>query len=114
MGFKVKNAGQATGYQPTKQRGQVVEANRVAQEQLKAAQVEFDKIKKAQQEQMESMERTQIVPPPAPPEAQSMNVDEQRKKKAGSMRGSLMAGDTGGYNPATGSAGRLGGRSLLG
>lgn len=117
MGFRVKNLGQATGVQPTKQRGEIVEANRVAKEQVaeQAAQIaEYNKkLAEQMKEQQDSAERTQVI---APPDAQDLsNVGDQRDRRVArsSSRGSLLAGNTGGYNPATG-GGRLGGRGLLG
>jgi hypothetical protein len=52
------------------------------------------------------------------PDAESIFGNSERQQKArraerSSSRRSLLAGNTGGYNPATG-GGRLGGRSLLG
>jgi len=70
---------------------------------------QMDKIREIQ----ESAARTQVM---APPDAQdfSRGGDEGDKRlRKSSARGSLLAGNTGGYNPATG-GGRLGGRSLLG
>jgi hypothetical protein len=81
---------------------QVAEYNRLLAEQAA-------KIREIQ----ESAERTQVM---APPEAQDFSKgaeqDDKRVRRS-SSRGSLLAGNTGGYNPATG-GGRLGGRSLLG
>ena len=114
MGFRVPTGSQATGTTTAnKAKGQIVEGNRVAQEQLAAynRQIEEQKQRLAQQA---SAERTQVM---APPEAQVIgsSAADPRQKKMGGQRGSLMAGNTGGYNPATG-GGRLGGamRSLLG
>jgi hypothetical protein len=129
---------------PRKAEGQLVEANRVANQQAavaaaqqaeynrkiaeqaaaqKAAQEaqvaeynrrmaeQMEKIRE-QQEATASAERTQAM---TPPDAQAIGAQNQTAgRRRRSNRGSLLAGDTGGYNPATGSAGRLGARSLLG
>jgi len=107
---------------PRKAEGQITEANRVAKEQAAVASAQMAEYNRRLQEQaeriremQESADRTQAM---QPPEAQAIGAtatEEQRKRKMGSSRGSLLAGNTGGYNPATGS-GRLGGamRSLLG
>ena len=48
--------------------------------------------------------------------AQSGEANAQRPtgRRRGTGRGSLLVGNTGGYNPATGGSGGLGSRSLLG
>jgi hypothetical protein len=145
-GARVPTGAQAAGIvTPRKAEGQLVEANRVSQQQAaevaaqrtayeaeaqrqaaaqKAAydtqvaeynrklQEQMDRIRE-QQEQQASAERTQAM---TPPEAQNFSkTGEQGDKRLrrSSARVSLLAGNTGGYNPATG-GGRLGGRSLLG
>jgi hypothetical protein len=115
MGFRVPTGSQATGMTTAnKAKGQAVEGNRVAQEQLVAFNRQIEEQKQRLREQTESVERMQVM---APPEAQAIGspASDPRQKKMGGQRGSLMAGNTGGYNPATG-GGRLGGamRSLLG
>ena len=115
MGFRVPTGSQATGMTTAnKAKGQAVEGNRVAQEQLVAYNRQIEEQKQRLREQTESVERMQVM---APPEAQAIGspAPDPRQKKMGGQRGSLMAGNTGGYNPATG-GGRLGGamRSLLG
>ena len=123
MGFKIPTFSQATRtVTPRKAEGQVTEANRVAQQQaaVAAAQAAEYNRRLAEQaqrirEMQDSAERTQAM---QPPEAQAIGAaatEDQRKRRMGSSRGSLLAGNTGGYNPATG-GGRLGGmmRSLLG
>jgi hypothetical protein len=115
MGFRVPTGSQATGMTTAnKAKGQAVEGNRVAQEQLAAYNRQIEEQKQRLLEQTASAERTQVM---APPEAQVIgsSAADPRQKKMGGQRGSLMAGNTGGYNPATG-GGRLGGamRSLLG
>jgi hypothetical protein len=115
MGFRVPTGSQATGTTTAnKAKGQAVEGNRVAQEQLVAYNRQIEEQKQRLREQTESVERMQVM---APPEAQAIGspAPDLRQKKMGGQRGSLMAGNTGGYNPATG-GGRLGGamRSLLG
>ena len=123
MGFKIPTFSQATKMvTPRKAEGQVTEANRVAQQQaaVAAAQAAEYNRRLAEQaqrirEMQDSAERTQAM---QPPEAQAIGAaatEDQRKRRMGSSRGSLLAGNTGGYNPATG-GGRLGGmmRSLLG
>jgi len=105
---------------PRKAEGQITEANRVAQEQAAQAAAQAAEYNRKLQEQMtriremqESADRTQAM---TPPEAQNLSkTGEQGDKRVrrSSARGSLLAGNTGGYNPATG-GGRLGGRSLLG
>lgn len=58
-------------------------------------------------------------PPPPPPEQQNMGANDaanQQREAAARRQGvrrSILAGDTGGYNPVTGS-GALGQRSILG
>lgn len=108
MGFKVSTGSQATGMTTVnKAKGQAVEARRVADQQMAAYKAKLDKL---------AQTSTQPMPTPAPA-AQTIggSQDDPQQKRIGGQRGSLMAGNTGGYNPATGGS-RLGGmmRSLLG
>ena len=98
---------------PRKAEGQVTEANRVAQQQ--AAEYNRRLAEQAQKirEMQESAERTQAMTPPAAQDFSQTGEQGDKRVRKSSMRGSLLAGNTGGYNPATG-GGRLGGRSLLG
>ena len=109
MGFKVSTGSQATGMTTAnKAKGQAVEARRIADQQMAEYRAKLDKL-------------AQQSPPPMPqapaPAAQTIggSQDDAQQKRIGGQRGSLMAGNTGGYNPATGGS-RLGGmmRSLLG
>ena len=124
MGFKIPTFSQATRtVTPRKAEGQVTEANRVAQQQAAVAAAQAAEYNRRLQEQaqkiremQESAERTQLMRGPEPQAiGPAAAPQDQRKRKMGSSRGSLLAGNTGGYNPATG-GGRLGGmmRSLLG
>ena len=124
MGFKIPTFSQATRtVTPRKAEGQVTEANRVAQQQAAGAAAQAAEYNRRLAEQaqkiremQESADRTQAMQPPAAQQIGSAAATEdQRKRKMGGNRGSLLAGNTGGYNPATG-GGRLGGmmRSLLG
>lgn len=125
MGFKIPTFSQATRtVTPRKAEGQVTEANRVAQQQAAVAAAQAAEYNRRLQEQaqkiremQESAERTQLMRGPEPQQIgpAATATEDQRKRKMGSSRGSLLAGNTGGYNPATG-GGRLGGmmRSLLG
>jgi hypothetical protein len=63
-------------------------------------------------ERMNEIRQMQQMPPAAQDFSKTGEQGDKRVRKS-SMRGSLLAGNTGGYNPATG-GGRLGGRSLLG
>lgn len=125
MRIRIPNLGRVVGVQPTNQRGQIAEAQRVAQQQaaeqqaqVSAQVAEYNRRLAEQAQKMremqESAERTQAMMPPDAQEfgGPSGTADPRVRKR--SNRGSLLAGETGGYNPATGSAGRLGGRSLLG
>ena len=108
MGFKIKNGSQALGMTTAnKAKGQAIEARRVADKQMAEYRAKLDGL---------SQQSTQVMPEAAPA-AQTIGGPEvdPRQKKIGGQRGSLMAGNTGGYNPATGGS-RLGGmmRSLLG
>jgi uncharacterized membrane protein YdbT with pleckstrin-like domain len=106
MGFKVPTAGgqrQAAAAKQSraadKQAKDMAEANRRLKEQLEADRA-----------------MAEAMPMAAPPEAQELGgrgEDGDRRMRRSSMRGSLLAGNTGGYNPATG-GGKLGGRGLLG
>lgn len=105
---------------PSKVEGQITEANRVAQEQAAAAAAQAAQYNRRLAEQMakiremqESAERTQAMQPPAAQDFSKTGEQEDKRLRRSSARGSLLAGNTGGYNPATG-GGRLGGRSLLG
>ena len=121
--FRIPTLSQATRtVTPRKAEGQVTEANRVAQQQaaVAAAQAAEYNRRLAEQAQrirdmQDSAERTQAMQPPAAQQIGAAATEDRRKRKMGSSRGSLLAGNTGGYNPATG-GGRLGGmmRSLLG
>ena len=108
MGFKISTGSQATGMTTAnKAKGQAVEARRMADQQMAEYRAKLDKL---------AQTSTQPMPTPAPA-AQTIggSPEEMQQKKIGGQRGSLMAGNTGGYNPATGGS-RLGGmmRSLLG
>jgi hypothetical protein len=121
---RVPTGAQAAGIvTPRKAEGQIAEANRVAQEQAAAAAAQaaeynrrlaeqMEKIRQ-QQEQMDSAERTQAMTPPEAQNFSKTGTEGDKRVRRSSARGSLLAGNTGGYNPATG-GGRLGGRSLLG
>lgn len=134
-------AAAAVGLGPNANWAQINEAQRAAQQrqQIAAQQAAYQAQIAARQKQVEDYNRqlaermAQIqerqsaasaggspaaAAMPEPPEAQSFggsqaNVQGSRARRR-SNRGSLLAGDTGGYNPATGSSGRLGARSLLG
>jgi hypothetical protein len=109
---------------PNKARGQAAEAQRRLEEQRAAEAAEakrraeeyqrqLEEYQKKLREQQESAARTQAM---TPPEAQQIGPAQQpqdNRLRRNTNRGSLLAGNTGGYNPATG-GGRLGGRSLLG
>lgn len=125
MGFRISTGSQATGMKTQrKAEGEAREAERRAAEQQAAIarqQAEYNR-RLAEQAQrireiQESAERTQLMRGPEPQQIgpAATATEDQRKRKMGSSRGSLLAGNTGGYNPATG-GGRLGGmmRSLLG
>jgi hypothetical protein len=70
---------------------------------------QMDRIREIQ----ESAARTQAMMPPDAQDFSRGGAEGDKRVRKSSMRGSLLAGNTGGYNPATG-GGRLGGRSLLG
>jgi hypothetical protein len=96
------------------------EATRQAQERAaqQAAMVAEYNRRLAEQAQkireiQESAERTQAMIGPAAQDFSKTGEQGDKRVRKSSMRGSLLAGNTGGYNPATG-GGRLGGRSLLG
>lgn len=95
--------------------GQSAEAKVAQIEAGKAAQKRNAALKEYNR-QMDSAMRTQAVPEAAPA-AQVITdpAEDERRRRMGGNRGSLLAGNTGGYNPATG-GGRLGGlmRSILG
>jgi methyl-accepting chemotaxis protein len=121
MGWGIPTLSQATRTTtPRKAEGQVTEANRVAREQAaqQAAIVAEYNRRLAEQAQkireiQESAERTQAMIGPAAQDFSKTGEQGDKRVRKSSMRGSLLAGNTGGYNPATG-GGRLGGRSLLG
>jgi methyl-accepting chemotaxis protein len=125
MGWGIPTLSQATRKTtPRKAEGQVTEANRVAREQAaqqaaqQAAMVAEYNRRLAEQAQkireiQESAERTQAMIGPAAQDFSKTGEQGDKRVRKSSMRGSLLAGNTGGYNPATG-GGRLGGRSLLG
>jgi hypothetical protein len=119
--FRIPTFSQATRtVTPRKAEGQITEANRVAQEQAAAAAAQAAEYNRRLAEQaqkiremQQSAERTQAMTPPAAQDFSQTGEQGDKRVRKSSMRGSLLAGNTGGYNPATG-AGRLGGRSLLG
>jgi hypothetical protein len=92
------------------------EAQRVQQQQAVQA-AEYARRLKEQMDKIREMqasaERTQAMTPPAAQDFSRGGDEGDKRVRKSSMRGSLLAGNTGGYNPATG-GGRLGGRSLLG
>jgi hypothetical protein len=96
------------------------EAQRVQQQQsaqMAAQAAEYNRRLKEQmdkiREMQESAARTQAMMPPDAQDFSRGGAEGDKRVRKSSMRGSLLAGNTGGYNPATG-GGRLGGRSLLG
>ena len=102
-----------------KAKGQMAEANRVAQQRAALAQQQVETYERQLADYAKKMREMQQANEPAqataPPAAQnfSQRTEEDKRYRRSSARGSLLAGNTGGYNPATG-GGRLGGRSLLG
>jgi hypothetical protein len=99
----IRSEAQRVQQQQSAQRNaQAAEYNRRLKEQM-------DKIREIQ----ESADRTQAMTPPDAQDFSRGGTEGDKRVRKSSMRGSLLAGNTGGYNPATG-GGRLGGRSLLG
>jgi hypothetical protein len=124
MGWKGPEVNVGRSYNATgkssRQEAAEREATRQAQEQAarQAAMVAEYNRRLAEQAQkireiQESAERTQAMIGPAAQDFSKTGEQGDKRVRKSSMRGSLLAGNTGGYNPATG-AGRLGGRSLLG
>jgi hypothetical protein len=116
--FKIPTFSQSTGMvTPRKAAGQLSEAQRTAKRQAADAAAQLAQLNKRMAEQSQRMRdmqaNTQNMTPPAAQEI-ALDGEDERKRRMGGSRGSLLAGNTGGYNPATG-GGRLGGmRSLLG
>lgn len=127
MGWGLPEVNVGTKYNATgkssQQEAAEREAARRAEQQraaIAAAQAEYNRRLAEQAQRIreiyESAERTQLMRGPEPQAiGPAAAPQDERKRKMGSSRGSLLAGNTGGYNPATG-GGRLGGmmRSLLG
>jgi hypothetical protein len=114
MRLRIPTLSQATRTTtPRKAEGQATESARVAQDQVAAYQKQLAEYAKKMRDLQQAAEQTQVIAPPAAQDF-SKGADEGDKRlRRSSARGSLLAGNTGGYNPATG-GGRLGGRSLLG
>jgi hypothetical protein len=115
--FRLPTFSQSVGVTTAnKAKGQANEARRTQPQQ--AAQVaEYARRLKEQMDKMRDMQasadRTQVMAPPAAQDFNAGAEEDDKRLRRSSARGSLLAGNTGGYNPATG-GGRLGGRSLLG
>jgi hypothetical protein len=85
---------------------------RVRQENA-AMDASYNRSADAYNAEMQERKKASDVPQPQAPASE---VAEQKRTQQGKRkpRASLLAGETGGYNPATGNTGRLGQRSLLG
>ena len=113
--MRINTLGQSIGYKsPLKLEGALTESQRLAKEQAALFKKQMEEQAKKLREMQASAERTQWMTPPTAQTIGDPASEDERKRKMGGNRGSLLAGNTGGYNPATG-GGRLGGmRSLLG
>jgi len=104
-------AAAAVGLGPNSNWAQIYAAQDAAQRKA-AQQKQVEDYNRRLNEQAQAIREQQMAPPAAQDFSKKAEEGDKRLRRS-SARGSLLAGNTGGYNPATG-GGKLGGRSLLG